>query len=127
MPIQVLSHAYCTALYDKASDYMFFEVTMGKSTSITRLHFYKILELSTEKYLIHSDPISSVDIYTEDSESNGLSTYSWNGGKIAQTEVAADLEFVGNNHSKMFCWTNHSLCASKHMLALVYAFFMTQR
>jgi hypothetical protein len=62
VPITVLSRAYATARYDKATESMSFDLATGKSTSITKHHFYKLLNLPISTDLIHPDSVSNVEL-----------------------------------------------------------------
>ena len=62
VPITVLSCAYATARYEKSSESMHFDLATGKSTSITKHHFYKLLNLPVSPDLIHPDSISNIDL-----------------------------------------------------------------
>ncbi|KAL4580016.1 hypothetical protein LXL04_016189 [Taraxacum kok-saghyz] len=62
VPISVLSRAYATARYDRPNELMYFDLATSKSTSITKHHFCKLLNLSFSTDLIHPDSISNVDL-----------------------------------------------------------------
>ncbi|KAL4590866.1 hypothetical protein LXL04_003811 [Taraxacum kok-saghyz] len=59
VPISVLSRAYATARYDKSAESMHFNLSTNKSTSITKQHFYKLLNLPFSADLTHPDSISN--------------------------------------------------------------------
>ncbi|KAL4590759.1 hypothetical protein LXL04_003702 [Taraxacum kok-saghyz] len=62
VPISVLSRAYATARYDKPTELMHFNLSSDKVTSISKQHFYKLLNLPVSNELIHPDSISNVDL-----------------------------------------------------------------
>ncbi|KAL4591264.1 hypothetical protein LXL04_004222 [Taraxacum kok-saghyz] len=62
VPISVLSRAYATARYDRPNELMYFDLATNKSTSITKHHFCKLLNLSFSTDLIHPDSVSNVDL-----------------------------------------------------------------
>src|SRR6187200_2810945 len=57
VPITVLSRAYATARYDKTIETMHFDLATHKSTSITKQHFCKLLNLPFSQDLTHPDSI----------------------------------------------------------------------
>ena len=62
VPIFVLSHAYATAHYDKPTELMHFNLSSDKATSISKQHFYKLLNLPVSNEPIHPDSLSNVDL-----------------------------------------------------------------
>ncbi|KAL4562111.1 hypothetical protein LXL04_034305 [Taraxacum kok-saghyz] len=91
VPISVLSRAYGTARYDKSSESMFFDLATNKSTSITKQHFCKLLNLPVSTELIHPDSVSNVDLINmcNKMETNQPTTGSDNASKLLLTLIYA--------------------------------------
>ena len=59
---KALTRAYTTSKYNTAKNVMEFELEIGKRTSISKISFTKLLNLSTEPALMDPDSISSSDM-----------------------------------------------------------------
>ncbi|KAL4583271.1 hypothetical protein LXL04_007839 [Taraxacum kok-saghyz] len=126
VPISVLSRAYGTARYDKPSESMFFDLATNKSTSITKQHFCKLLNLSVSTELIHPDSVSNVDLINMCNQMGHeplLETVS----KMNKSRMPPRWNLLASIILRCFAErTTGSDNASKLLLTLIYAIYTNQ-
>ena len=126
VPISVLSRAYATARYDKSSESMHFDLATNKSTSITKQHFCKLLNLPVSTELIHPDSISNVDLINMCNQMGHeplLETVS----KMNKSKMPPRWNLLVSIVLRCFAErTTGSDNASKLLLTLIYAIYTNQ-
>ena len=126
VPISVLSRAYATARYDKPTETMFFNLSSDKATSISKKHFYKLLNLPVSPDLIHPDSISNVDLINMCNQMGHdplLETVS----KMNKSKMPPRWNLLVSIVLRCFAErTTGSDNASKLLLTLIYAIYTNQ-
>ena len=126
VPITVLSRAYATACYDKPSELMHFDLATNKSTSITKHHFCKLLNLPVSKDLIHPDTISNVDLINMCNQM-GHEPLMETVSKMNKSRMPPRWNLLASVVLRCFAErTTGSDNASKLLLTLIYAIYTNQ-